>query len=127
MAKQSFFFDFDNLTPHLEKYLPAVEAGVDLALDAAVPQAETYMRENAPWTDRTGNARNGLRAQHNKEPFVQHELILYHTMPYGIWLEVRWSGRYAIIAPTIKKMGPEVMAMVAASVGRAIKLMGGGP
>lgn len=119
------FWDFDRLTPHLKDFMPAVEAGVDLAFDAAVPRAETYMRENAPWTDQTGNARAGLRAQHEKEPFVVHELILYHTMPYGIWLEVRWSGRYAIIAPTLETMGPEVMQMVTASVARAIKIMGG--
>lgn len=105
--------------------MPAVEAGVDLAFDAAVPRAESYMRENAPWTDQTGNARAGLRARHEKEPLVQHELILYHTMPYGIWLEVRWSGRYAIIVPTLQQMGPEVMQMVSASVARAIKILGG--
>lgn len=119
------FWDFDHLTPHLRDFMPAVEAGVDLAFDAAVPMAESYMRQNASWTDRTGNARNGLRARHEKEPYVQHELILYHTMPYGIWLEVRWSGRYAIIAPTLETMGPDVMKMVTASVSRAIKLMGG--
>jgi len=119
------FWDFDNLTPHLKQFLPAVEAGVDLAFDAAVPRAETYLRENAGWTDRTGNARNGLRAIHVKEPYVQHELILFHSMPYGIWLEIRWSGKYAIIVPTLQVMGPEVMQMVTASVARAIKLMGG--
>jgi len=31
-------------------------------------------------------------------------------MPYGIWLEVRNSGAYAIILPTIRTKGREVMA-----------------
>lgn len=118
------FFNLDSLTPNLKKYMPAVDAGVDLAFDSMVPIAEGYMRTNAPWTDRTGNARNGLRARHDAKPTVSHELILYHTMPYGIWLEVRWSGRYAIIALTLQAMGPDTMERVAASVAQAIKVMG---
>jgi hypothetical protein len=113
----------DTLTPNLKEVLPAVDAGVDLAFDSMRPVAETYMRTNAPWTDRTGNARNGLRAAHTKEPMVSHELILYHTMPYGIWLEVRFSGRYAIIAPSVQALGPDLMKRVNASVSRALQLI----
>lgn len=118
------FFDFDSLTPNLRRLLPAIDAGVDLAFDTMVPVAETYMRFNAKWTDRTGNARNGLRATHVANPMVRHELIVFHTMPYGIWLEVRWSGKYAIIAPTLQVIGPDLMRRVQASASRAIKLAG---
>lgn len=118
-------FQFDSLTPHLKQMLPAVDAGVDLAFDAMVPRAENHARSNAPWTDRTGNARNGLRAAHEKEPMVVHKLIVYHSMPYGIWLEVRWSGRYAIIGPTMAAIAPELAVLVAESVSRSISLMGG--
>jgi hypothetical protein len=59
-----------------------------------------YAKKNAPWTDRTGNARAGLHTVHNVgQNFV--ELTVAHSVPYGIWLEVRWSGKYAIIGPTI--------------------------
>ena len=104
--------------------MPAVDAGVDLAFDAMEPVAETYMRENARWVDRTGNARAGLKAKHEATPMVSHQLILYHTMPYGIWLEVRFSGRYAIIGPSIQALGPDLMERVTASVTRAIQVMG---
>lgn len=125
MARRGVFFDINTLSPRLKRLMPAIDAGVDLTFDSMVPVAEGYMRTNAPWTDRTGNARAGLRAQHVANPMVRHELILYHTMPYGIWLEVRWSGRYAIIAPTIQEIGPDVMQRVVASVDQAIRLMGG--
>ena len=118
------FFDHDTLSPNLKHLMPAIDAGVDLAFDSMVPVAEGHMRSNAPWTDRTGNARNGLRARHVANPMVSHELILYHTMPYGIWLEVRWSGRYAIIGPTIQEIGPDVMERTAASIAMAIRMMG---
>jgi hypothetical protein len=34
---------------------------------------------------------------------------LFHTVEYGIWLEIRWDGRFAIIQPTLEHFGPEVM------------------
>ena len=72
------------------------------------PKATAYMRSNAKWKDQTGNARNGLFSQ----PFSQHPkygIIVAHRVPYGIWLEVRWSGRLSILDPTIQAQGVEVM------------------
>jgi hypothetical protein len=64
------------------------------------PEMTAYAKKNAPWTDRTGNARAGLHTTHKiGTNFV--ELIVAHSVPYGIWLEVRWSGKYAIIGPTV--------------------------
>lgn len=121
MARRRGVFDFDTLTPGLKELLPKIDAAVDIAFDHAEPMAETYARINAPWTDQTGNARNGLFAKHDSEAMVQHTLTVYHTMPYGYWLEVRWSGRYAIIGPTLVHMGEELAKMVAAAVNRAVR------
>lgn len=85
-----------------------VQRGLQAVMEYSAPQVEAHMKTNAPWTDRTGNARGGLRAT----PFRDggnYGILLYHTMPYGIWLEVKYSGRYAIIVPTIEVMGPVVM------------------
>lgn len=114
-------FTFDTLTPSLKRLLPKVDAGVDLAFDAMEAQATSYARATAPWTDRTGNARNGLFATHLSEPMVVHQLVTYHTMPYGVWLEVRWSGRYAVIGPTMFHIAPILAANVAAAVNRSIR------
>ena len=79
-------------------------------------RCEIYMKEHARWDDRTGDARAGLRAEGSFE-LVRYTISLYHTVEYGIWLEVRWNGKYAIINPTIEAMGPRFMAeMVAAEV-----------
>lgn len=122
MLKANFVLTVNTLAPNLKALEPAIEAGVGLAFDAMQPVAESFMRENAPWHDRTGNARGGLRAQHVPGK-SSHSLILFHTMPYGIFLEVRWSGRYAIIAPSVKQLGPDLMKRVTASVDRAIRLV----
>jgi hypothetical protein len=72
------------------------------------PRVENYMKTNAPWEDQTGNARSGLFAR----AYIEGDeigIVLGHTVPYGIWLEVRFNGRYSIIQPAIDAMGPVVM------------------
>lgn len=114
-------FDYDSLSPNLKKLLPYVDAGVDLVFDRYETLATNHLRENAPWKDRTGNARNGLMAKHDATPMVKHELTLYHSMPYGYWLEVRWSGRYAIIGPTMVALAPDLTGDVTVAVAAAIR------
>lgn len=120
MAKRGIF-DFDTLTPGLKELLPRIDAAVDIVFDSYEARAETWMRENAPWTDRTGNARNGLQAKHESEPMVEHRLVMYHTMPYGYWLEVRWSGKYAIVGPTMFHISPELTQQLTVAVAAAAK------
>jgi hypothetical protein len=114
-------FNFDSLTPRLRELLPKVDAAVDLVFDIYESKAETYARTNAPWHDNTGNARSGLFAKHDAEPMVQHTLTVYGTMPYTFWLEVRWSGKYAIIGPTLFNIAPDLASDLAAAVSRAVR------
>jgi len=81
---------------------------VEAVLEYHAGNAQNQMRTKAPWTDRTGNARGGLFAQVFKEGLTRG-IVLYHTMPYGIWLEVRFSGKYRIIVPTVNTTGKKVM------------------
>jgi hypothetical protein len=113
-------FTFDSLTPALKKLLPRVDAAVDLVFDRYEAIAETYARTNALWHDNTGNARAGLSAQHDAEPMVQHTLTVYGSMPYTIWLEVRWSGKYAIIGPTLFNIAEPMSSDLAAAIKRAV-------
>lgn len=117
-------FDFDSLTPNLKRLLPAVDAAVDVVFDLQQSVFENHMRSGASWTDRTGNARGGLFAKHESQPMVKHQLIVYGAMPYSIWLEVRWSGKYAIIGPTMLQLAPQMSADIAAAVNRAIARLG---
>lgn len=62
--------------------------------------ATADMKKNAPWTDRSGNARNGLTAI-SRVDGKTFTLTLFHRVPYGIYLETRWQGKYRIIVPTL--------------------------
>lgn len=86
---------------------------LDIGVAGVVKQrshiAVGWMKENATWTDRTGNARAGLDAVTEHVPFVRHSIVLLHKVAYGIWLEVRFGGRYAIIIPAMIDQGPKMM------------------
>lgn len=99
---------YDTLTPHLARLAVEAEAGLVAITHEFAGRVEEHAQSNAPWEDRTGNARDGLHAWAENGVF-RHIIWLAHSVSYGIWLEVRWSGRFAIIVPTIEVMGPQLM------------------
>jgi hypothetical protein len=64
---------------------------------------EAFAKENAPWEDQTANARQSLHTFVEQLSDDTVRLYLSHGVEYGIWLEVRWNGKYAIIWPTIER------------------------
>lgn len=91
-----------------DKYTKAIfQSGRNVAYEQAEAM-EQYAKANAPWTDRTGDAREYLSAT-VEETGPIGTIVLSHGVPYGIWLEVANGGRFAIIAPTIDVFGPQVM------------------
>jgi len=98
----------DTLTPTLKALPGVIDKIVATTMHYYEPQVENYAKLNAPWKDRTTNARNGLAARSGRNAKT-HYIVLFHQVPYGIWLETRWSAKYAIIMPTIDKYGPEIM------------------
>lgn len=110
-------FDRDEITPRLNALPGAIEKALAVTMVYEASRTQSYARDNAPWNDQTGNARNGLFAESFADGSRQG-IVLYHTVPYGIWLEVRFSGTYQIIQPTIQVMGAEVMKTVSKLLAR---------
>lgn len=107
---------------HLDDKIDRALAGVMKYWDGPV---EKYMKLNAPWTDRTTNARNGLSAQYAKLQKFEHAIVLSHAVDYGIYLEGSNDGKYAIIQPTIDVMGPKVIKFCTKLMDRLDKSVGG--
>jgi hypothetical protein len=76
------------------------------------PLLEAYAKRNAPWSDRTGNARQSLHTLLEELGTDIVTLYLSHGVQYGIYLEVRWAGRYAILWRTIEAHLGEVEVML---------------
>lgn len=98
---------------NLEVRLARMDADIDRAIAAVMleyaTKGKSYAQQNARWQDRTGAARNGLFARVDRGGQGKYTMTFGHSVPYGIWLEVRFSGRYAIVQPTINYVGPLVM------------------
>lgn len=103
-------FTKDTLTPGLRNLSPVVKRNIYQVLRFHEPKVLGSAKTNAPWTDRTGNARNGLNAAVVVEGPNSYALVLFHQVSYGIWLEVANGGKYAIILPTIQQHLPMILA-----------------
>lgn len=100
------------LSANIPKYGQRVQWAVyQLGLMYAA-KFETYAKENAPWTDRTANARQGLHSWVEVQDNGTVRVFLSHSMEYGVHLETRGGGRWAIIFPTIEAHLDEIQKNV---------------
>lgn len=97
---------FDGLNNFADK---TYEAIAEKILSFGVKMVE-YAKANAPWGDITGSARAGLDVDVSTPSKDLIELSLFHSVDYGLYLEVRWGGELAIIIPTIETLGPQLLA-----------------
>lgn len=79
---------------------------IGLIMRRNASKGERFMKHNAPWTDRTTNARNGLFGVFKREGFI-FRIIFGHSVDYGIYLEdgTRNMRARPIIRPTLKYIG----------------------
>lgn len=80
------------------------------------PKLEAYAKANASWTDRTGQARQGLTGLSQASADLV-TVYLYHRSDHGKWLEIAHGGPYRIIIPTLTAHYGEAMALIAQVIG----------
>lgn len=117
---RGFRWENDELFEQSREVNTRIDGMISTVVEFYSSQAEQYMRQNARWTDQTGNARNGLAAEASHVPFRYHLITLSHGVAYGIWLEVRFGGRYQILTRTQQVIGPQVLDMIGRQWGRAV-------
>lgn len=100
------------LPANLKRLDPYIIKRMAVAAAAFAPRIEAHMKGNAPWNDQTGNARAGLFAR-PEFGAGEAKIVFGHSVFYGIFLETRWSGRYAIVLPTLEEMAPQFMSYAA--------------
>lgn len=90
---------------NLNNYCDRLMAAVEALGKNYTARMESDAKQNAPWTDRTGNARQGLfgytRNERQKLTFR-----IAHSVRYGVYLELAHQGRFRILRPTAKKFAP---------------------
>jgi len=82
------------------------------------PVLEAYAKDHAPWTDRTGNARQSLHTFIEELSADTVALYLAHGVDYGVHLETMGAGKYSIIAPTLRAHYSQIADMLRGIFGR---------
>jgi Bacteriophage HK97-gp10, putative tail-component len=106
-----FFILADSISPFLENVSEYKAVAMDMA-EGVADRMLASAKDNAPWADRTGAARQGLETEVTDEGDVI-VVTLMHTVDYGQWLETIQSGRFAIIMPTLEQYAAEIHRVVA--------------
>lgn len=97
----------DSLTPGIVKAEVVILHDLQEEVLSTAIEALDYARENAPWEDRTGDARAGLDVEVRWEGQV---IVweMFHSVDYGLYLETRWNGKFAIIMPTLEQFAAQI-------------------
>ena len=105
----SFRTDFSELHSWLSSAPGRAEMALNLYATNAALKLQNYARDNAPWTDRTGHARQRLTGTTSRID-KGYRITLAHGVDYGKWLELAHEKKYAIIQPTILVNSNEIIA-----------------
>lgn len=98
-----------SLSKNLDKMSTKLGAVVLMYSATKASEIESKMKQNRPWTDRTGLAKATLKAKVSQPSSTLIRTTLAHGVDYGIWLELAHGKNYAIIAPTIQEEGPRIV------------------
>lgn len=96
------------------EHIARKRAGMVMLMKNLAGQAEAEMKEEAPWTDRTSNARNGLTADVNLPGTQKDTLSLAHGVDYGVYLELANAGKFSIVNPKADEYAQLLSAVVKA-------------
>ena len=103
------------LAAAVERYGDRVLQAVAAVAQYTATAMQNDAKQNASWTDRTGNARSGLFGT-SEADFGAKVVTIYlshgATIQYGIWLELGASSRYAVIMRVMQSHYEPLMQML---------------
>ena len=117
--------EIDDVLAGLRYYGTSVHSCLNTVGRNAASRMEDYAKQNRPWTDRTGNARRTMEGVFAWDP----ENMPGHSsgdicsvgveghMPYSVFLELGYGGRYSVLAPTVHHFAPAVLLELADGIG----------
>ena len=92
---------------NLDMWKELKKAGVTAVAMNTAKEAEAKAKQDAPWQDRSGNARQTLKGTSGWEGDTI-KIILSHSMEYGPYLEICNDGKYAILEKTLNSFREEL-------------------
>lgn len=96
---------------HLEQMTDRLKTQLETLGPATGQKIQEFAQDNAPWTDRTGDARKGLK-YHSDIDENGLVISIYHQVEYGIYLEQCNNEKYAILKNAREAVLPEFLDAV---------------
>lgn len=101
--------DISEVYTNMMRVRDDAEIAIQMKAKEGADLFQNYAKQNRPWTDRTGRARQGLTG------YVETErdgvkIVIAHGVDYGVSLENEHEQRYAICWPTVQAMSQRVLA-----------------
>lgn len=89
--------DVSQVTANMDGFMERLKTGIDTMGNTVGRNMQSYARANKPWTNRTYSARNGLEYKAEWVSDTLYDISVFHTVDYGIWLELAHGEKYAIL------------------------------
>lgn len=103
------------LATAIDRYGDRVLTAVAAVAQRVATEMQNQAQADAPWTDRTGNARTGIFGT-SEADFAAHVVTIYlshgATIDYGLWLEISNSGKWGIVMRTMESHYEPLMQML---------------
>ncbi len=103
------------LATAVERYGDRVLVAVAAVAQRVATEMQNQAKADAPWTDRTGNARTGIFGT-SEADFAAHVVTIYlshgATIDYGVFLELSHSGSHAVIMRVMQSHYEPLMQML---------------
>lgn len=108
MSSCHISFDTKDVLKRFEQMQAKTRASLEILANSAVKAMETYAKNNARWTDRTGNARQRLKGSTRWEESALIAAIS-HNVDYGMWLELCHQKKYAILEEALNSQAQNLL------------------
>lgn len=104
-------YGVENVRSNINKFSVERRSAFQDAFQRWATEAQNRSKDNAPWTDRTGNARNSI---YGVAPGNEDKIRAYHGIGvyYGVFLELANNGKYRIIWPTMEALKGKLNTLV---------------
>lgn len=121
-TKGGFGFAWEGLDAVLTlpvRFEEAINTGIATTVREVADEMTAYAKEHAPWEDRSGDARSGLKAVPVTDVLHgSYSIFLGYDVYYGIYLETANGGALAIVRPTVERFAFVLQGRVRDRIGR---------
>lgn len=110
-----FGFKQNTLSEIVSGIKKQADSALNSVCETGAERMENYAKKNAPWTDRTGNARRTLEGFTDVDRHTRY-IGVCGNMEYSPSLEMLYGKKYAILYPAVQEETHYILARLANTV-----------